>query len=225
MKSEPTLKIEKSLKTYSPSTMCGIKINKFRGCCTAFEVPVECGSTSSGIIDCVQVCEYFSDIQAVNSCYWHIHKSKGMKVLERDVKCLNEYLPGQKPMRCEHTGCAYLTRHSYGIPEILTICYEIKVTKADFKSKNGHNFVGNLNYYVVPYSLYPEIKQHIPNGIGVILYYDGTQQTNKSDKRIFQFPFFGLRKKRECEFRAMTNEKQKWILMSVLKRVKRSICE
>lgn len=25
-------------------------------------------------------------------------------------------------------------------------CFEIKITKSDFKSENGHNFVGNKNY-------------------------------------------------------------------------------
>lgn len=30
---------------------------------------------------------------------------------------------------------------------------EVKISKADFKSKNGHNFVGHYNYYAVPEKL------------------------------------------------------------------------
>ena len=39
--------------------------------------------------------------------------------------------------------------------------FEIKVTKSDFHSKHGHNFVGNLNYYVMPLKLYREVKDEI----------------------------------------------------------------
>lgn len=46
-------------------------------------------------------------------------------------------------------------------------CFEIKVTKSDFHSKHGHNFKGNLNYYVMPEKLYEEIKEEIPANIGV----------------------------------------------------------
>ncbi|MDF2563736.1 MAG: hypothetical protein K0Q53_131 [Massilibacillus sp.] len=46
-------------------------------------------------------------------------------------------------------------------------CYEIKVSKSDFHSKNGHNFVGDFNYYVMPIELYEQVKDEIPKEIGV----------------------------------------------------------
>lgn len=46
-------------------------------------------------------------------------------------------------------------------------CYELKVSKKDFHSNHGHNFVGNYNYYVMPVELYNEIKEEIPREIGV----------------------------------------------------------
>ena len=46
-------------------------------------------------------------------------------------------------------------------------CYEIKISKSDFKSKHGHNFVGNFNYYVIPKELYVEVEKEIPKHIGV----------------------------------------------------------
>ncbi len=49
-------------------------------------------------------------------------------------------------------------------------CYEIKISKADFKSKHGHNFVGHFNYYVVPKDLYESIKDEVPKEIGILLW-------------------------------------------------------
>lgn len=46
-------------------------------------------------------------------------------------------------------------------------CYEIKISKSDFHSEHGHNFVGNYNYYVMPKELYQEVKEEIPKEIGV----------------------------------------------------------
>ena len=45
-------------------------------------------------------------------------------------------------------------------------CFEIKISKSDFRSIHGHNFVGNFNYYVLPKKLYDEIEEDIPNHIG-----------------------------------------------------------
>ena len=63
-------------------------------------------------------------------------------------------------------------------------CYEIKISKSDFKSKNGHNFAGNNNYYVVPKELYSKIKELIPNEIGVIYYHNGCLRKIKDCKFI-----------------------------------------
>lgn len=46
-------------------------------------------------------------------------------------------------------------------------CYEIKVSKTDFYSKASKTFVGHLNYYVMPQELYEQVKQDIPEHIGV----------------------------------------------------------
>ena len=42
------------------------------------------------------------------------------------------------------------------IPEIT--CYEIKVSVSDFKSQNGHNLVGDHNYYVLSQEVLDYIK-------------------------------------------------------------------
>ena len=60
-------------------------------------------------------------------------------------------------------------------------CFEIKVTKSDFHSKHGHNFKGNLNYYVMPFRVYEEVKEEIPANIGV---YDASITCIKRAKRL-----------------------------------------
>lgn len=51
-------------------------------------------------------------------------------------------------------------------------CYEIKQSKADFRSKNALTFIGNLNYFVMPYSLYEQVKDEIPPKVGVFVAID-----------------------------------------------------
>ena len=62
--------------------------------------------------------------------------------------------------------------------------FEIKVTKSDFHSKHGHNFVGNLNYYVMPHKLYKEVKDEISDDIGVMCPKNGQLYIVKSAKKV-----------------------------------------
>lgn len=62
-------------------------------------------------------------------------------------------------------------------------CYEIKISKSDFHSKNHNSFVGHLNYYVFPENLYSEISGEVPEGIGVILYDGSDMKLVKRPKR------------------------------------------
>lgn len=48
-------------------------------------------------------------------------------------------------------------------------CYEIKSSAADFASKNGHNFIGDLNYYVMPEELADTVKHQIPWAVGILV--------------------------------------------------------
>lgn len=63
-------------------------------------------------------------------------------------------------------------------------CYEIKSCVADFNSKNGHNFIGDFNYYVMPKELYEQVKQRIPYDVGVLIPSKcGTLESIKKAKR------------------------------------------
>ena len=55
-------------------------------------------------------------------------------------------------------------------------CYEIKQSKQDFHSKNALTFIGNKNYFVMPYKLYQEVKNEIPTEIGVLVAVDRVEQ-------------------------------------------------
>lgn len=46
-------------------------------------------------------------------------------------------------------------------------CYEVKSSVEDFRSKNGHNFIGDYNYYVMPEDVYESVKNDIPYYVGV----------------------------------------------------------
>lgn len=75
-------------------------------------------------------------------------------------------------------GCFMLKR---GIPEIgmMITAYEVKITKADFKSSHGHNIddpehpIANENYYCLPKELIPEVEDMIPEHAGILAYKNG----------------------------------------------------
>ena len=63
-------------------------------------------------------------------------------------------------------------------------CYEVKSCVADFNSKNGHNFIGDFNYYVMPHELYGQVKDRIPYKVGVLVPAKfGTLESIKKAKR------------------------------------------
>lgn len=98
-------------------------------------------------------------------------------------------------------GCVYCRRSAQ--VGMLVTCYECKITLSDFKSKNGHNFHGNKNYYVVPKDLYSKIKDLVPKDIGLIVYYPETNN---------------YRIKKECEFKEISHELKERLLYDAFKK-------
>lgn len=62
-------------------------------------------------------------------------------------------------------------------------CFEIKISKSDFRSKHGHNFVGHFNYYVLPEELYKEVKDEIPKAVGVYTWNGACLSLSKRPKK------------------------------------------
>jgi hypothetical protein len=66
-------------------------------------------------------------------------------------------------------------------------CYEVKSSVEDFHSPNGHNFIGDYNYYVMPEEVYTAVANEIPYYVGVfvpsIKNYRGDWYDLKSEKK------------------------------------------
>lgn len=66
-------------------------------------------------------------------------------------------------------------------------CYEVKSSVEDFHSKNGHNFLGDYNYYVMPEGVFEKVKNEIPYYVGVFvpdsMHYRGEWYNLKSVKK------------------------------------------
>ena len=62
-------------------------------------------------------------------------------------------------------------------------CYEIKSSVADFESKNGHNFIGDYNYYIMPQEVFEQVKDKIPYHVGVLVPTEDLWKSLKSIKK------------------------------------------
>lgn len=69
-------------------------------------------------------------------------------------------------------------------------------------------FRRDCNYYAMPTELYKKVKGEIPEDIGVLLYYDGES-------------ICGIRKAKECKPQILSESTQKWLIMSVAKKLPR----
>lgn len=94
--------------------------------------------------------------------------------------------------------------HTWEIGMMIT-CFEVKITLSDFRSKNGHNFHGNENYYCVPKELAPKIANEVPEDVGILAYFEGDQQ-------------FGLRKFRPSGWRDVAEETKVYLLYNAMKK-------
>lgn len=232
LKTELTKKIERALFDWSPTTIGGIKINTMRGGFAATEVPVENGTTRSGLVDYVWVTECLMDIQTVGKCalYFEHRKKTDDTILEfrknaaRRAGCpeadKDEYISGEK--LCDNKECRCHMNAREARNEVLITCVEIKITKSDFKSKHGHNFCGNCNYYAMPKELYPEVKDLIPDGVGVLLFYGAENEEQKKRANPFtDFSYYGIKTKVQPAYKPLDEETQKWLILSVAKRMRK----
>lgn len=204
-KTDLTKQIEQAILDWHPAKIGDIKINTSRREHTALEVVAECGTTRSGIVDAVRVSEYFGDYERRHICRPAQWRREGIR---QGISCELGYHPSKPlPDFCEQTTCRWNGISEVGTQKILLTCFEIKVTKSDFKSEHGHNFIGNMNYYVVPEEIFKEIYPLVPGEIGILVFYHGEKYT-------------GLRTKQKAVFREMSDEDQKWLILSVFKRIR-----
>lgn len=175
---ELTKEIKRSLRGYRPLMKSNMRTIRW-----AEEVDV-----GTGYVDSIRFEDYIENVNDVYLC-----------------NKLNEKIDIDKPL-CEKTtckGCVYKSSKLHErILGIACTCFEIKISKSDFKSKNGHNFVGNYNYYVIPKELYKEVVDLVPIDIGIILYHGHGC----------------LKVKKKCEFTKVNNENLNRYLFNALKK-------
>lgn len=202
-KTEMTKAIEDAILRWMPVQIGDVMINAQRKQHTALEVCAKCGTTKSGIVDAVRVSEYVGDLEYRNLCRVTSWNDK----MREHFRCPIGYTADDLPCDCEQTWCKHNTLVREGKPKILVTCIEIKVTKSDFKSEHGHNFVGNMNFYAVPEELFAEIEPLVPPNIGILVY-------------LHKGKYIGLRTKRKPMYMELTDEAQKWLILSVMKRIR-----
>lgn len=194
-KTKLTKQIEHKLSTWQPKKLGDLEIAYLRPNYLEFEVPVSHGCVQGGLVDCVWCVEGFTNQREYKHCSLHWYR----KNCKADLSCpagaqdINE--------RCSSidTECTY-RRNAVEKDNIKRIiCFEIKISLSDFKSKNGHNFCGNLNYYVIPKDLYKDISGLVPEHVGVIVY------TPSSDR---------LSVVKECECKSISEEDYSWFLLT-----------
>lgn len=94
-----------------------------------------------------------------------------------------DYLSGNS-IRVDYMRFVPLNNSVSGIEKGDFYCYEIKSSVADFKSKNGHNFIGDYNYYVMPEDVYVSVVDQIPWDVGVALpQFDGLFIAKKARRK------------------------------------------
>lgn len=75
----------------------------------------------------------------------------------------------EHPIRVDYMRFKPVNNTVSGIEKGDFYCYEVKSSVEDFKSKNGHNFIGDFNYYVMQKEVFEAVKSLIPYHVGVLI--------------------------------------------------------
>ena len=93
----------------------------------------------------------------------------------------------EHPIRVDYMRFKPVNNTMSGIEKGDFYCYEVKSSVDDFHSKNGHNFIGEFNYYVMPEEVYEKVRNEIPYYVGVYVpdgtHYRGQWYNLKSIKK------------------------------------------
>ncbi|ADU27936.1 hypothetical protein [Ethanoligenens harbinense] len=164
--------------------------------------------TPSGIVDSIRFEDYPREEQYLcklidTACYSDRDNHTTAIMHPRLVfgQCFRDGNKEKSEEKCR--GCA-MREHLWNVGMMVT-CFEVKITYADFKSKNGHNFHGNENYYCVPKALAPKIAPEILDDIGILTYYEGEKG-------------FGLRKFKNPNWRDIAAETKTLLLYNAMKK-------
>ncbi|MBQ6787531.1 MAG: hypothetical protein IJO85_07410 [Lachnospiraceae bacterium] len=97
----------------------------------------------------------------------HINPKKDTRIyIAREVTF--DYSTGH-PVRVDYMRFKPVNNTVSGIEKGDFYCYEVKSSVEDFHSKNGHNFIGDYNYYVMPRDVYEKVQREVPWKVGVFV--------------------------------------------------------
>lgn len=103
------------------------------------------------------------------------------------------------------------------LPRCGFTCYEVKSCKADIESGHGLNFLGNLNYVVCPPFLVEEVKNHVPDDIGV---YSTTAETSPDGYETHAF-----KQVRQAKLRTVSLEMKGKMLLCMMRCAERDMLQ
>lgn len=113
-------------------------------------------------------------------------------------------IPGEIFPNKNCAGC-FFRQSNIPVMGMCTTCFECKISLSDFKSKNGHNFHGNRNYYVIPKDLVKKVEDMVPEDIGILIWIE-------TDK------YSGLRLHKDCEFKEISDMLRWQLLYDAMKK-------
>lgn len=210
-KTKQTRLIEEKLDNWKPSKLANFKPSYMRTQVGIHECTVTHGDTKSGIVDYVWIADGFTNERSTNKCTllsninYISPQFKCNRHPEEDFNALKCYTElGVVDSVCNN--CVMKCRTVERDIAHYIICFEIKVTVNDFYSKNGHNFVGDLNYYVMLPTVYEVVKDDIPENVGVIV-----ANISKEDNVTFKI-------KKDSTLTTITEEDRNWFLQTALSR-------
>lgn len=139
--------------------------------------------TPTGIVDSIRFEDYYAaeeyvcpyiDVDRYGEKALATYASFRNKSIEEAGfgRCFRDNSTEKDDKKCH--GCVF-RHHTYQVGMMVT-AFEVKITRSDFLSSNGHNFHGNENYYCVPKELAPKIENDVPSDIGILAYYSGKRQ-------------------------------------------------
>ena len=177
METELTKTIKRGLRSFKPEMPTQMRTVRF-----AEEV-----WTPTGVVDVIR----FEDYIEKDSSYCDLIEFDNLTqkdktfLLKSSNGCVGRCkIDGETYPNKHCVGCVY-HRHVHKIGMLIT-CFECKITVADFRSKNGHNFCGNHNYYVVPKEIVEQIKPWVPETIGIIQYNKDSETFRTVKPCVFQ---------------------------------------
>lgn len=210
-KTKETRLIEEKLDKWSPNKLVNFKPSYARTQIGIHECTVTHGDTKSGIVDYVWIADGFANERTTYKCTL----PNNIEYTNQQFRCNRHPEDDFNTLKCyielgvDETLCSNCVMKCRTVERDIThyiICFEIKVTVNDFYSKNGHNFVGDLNYYVLLPTVYEAVKDDIPENVGVIV-----ANISKEDNITFKI-------KKDSTLTVISEEDRNWFLQTALSR-------